>query len=266
MVRRLREEPRVAQLEVDVPKFSLSRENKADLFTSFCYHILFMRCQIPIPFAQLQKIQENENENQTFKERSQRRKTIKYINEVTKIIDSMKYMFLNSLSVPDSASIMLGASAQSPREMFTLHFTSSDAGPDESDNDSTTKTTTKRMEAIRRRMLQVLVSEWMGGEGKTCLLNVFMAVHLPSIPSGVPPLFSLSIASESLRMRESFHPKLRRCAPPRLLCNIVESTSELDSDSDSVIDSDNEKVGEERGVWFVSNRAVKALRIPGNKP
>lgn len=280
--------------DVVVPAKALSRDLMAAVFETFVTHVLYMRGQIPVPHAQL-LLQQQEQEGGGFKQRSAARKKAKFVNELGAQLMAIRAHFLYSVVRPDEACLLLGTSAVTPREMFSLRFSDEQALQSDDDEDEVNVKgaeggedngwdRNRKLNGLRRRMLRALVSQWQGGEGKVRLLNVFLAVRVPASAAACTDAFDGADArSKVLRRVEGYRPRLRRRAPPHLACRLSaapapddqEEGSRIDGDSDGSNSDEQEYDHKETGVrdggsnavsWFVSQRGVHALRTPDNKP
>ena len=245
----------------------------------------------------------------SFKLRSQHRKTAKFVAEVSALLAAIKQAVVAAPLAPTQASVFLGASAVCPREVFTLRFPPPPPPPPPAAAAAATTTAAaantplseegggggggggaatvtpdmdigmdprlraRKVDALRRKMLRSLVTQWQGGAGRVRLLNLAMAVHFPPTPATAVPTTPAAAADNDdgsggemclLRRAEGFRPRLRRRCPPPLLCSLQAQSSEeekMETSSGGGSDSGEE---EEEGVCLVSRRTVHALRL-GNQ-
>ncbi len=253
--------PTVCEVDVNLPCRVLDRGTMSDLYEAFVMHILFMRGQIPEPFMTMQakySATTEEDSRLKFKMKSANRKTRKFLDGITSLLNSVRDIFLNAPRVPDEVSLLLGASALNPRETFTIRFSSENLLVEGEDDDGES-VPERKSGAIKRRMLRELVTKWLGGEGdgRARLLNVFAAVHLPQQNTHTLPTLGV------LRRVEGFRLKQRRRAPARLLCSLQPEVQPLEEQSDSGSESEvlDDNAVVEEGIWLVSRNSVHALRV-----
>ena len=178
---------------------------KGELLSTFLWHVLYMRTQIPIPYVQLSKIGETlsasaaegeaagRQKKPSFKKTSIVRKVNKFMNEVEAVLGSAESLCASNVDV---ACVMLGASARRPREVFYLQFphiedsnTSATQQQQQSHQKEETKEQDERdlkrvLNSLKRKMLRELISHWVeptsgGGEfgGAARPLSIFLALH-----------------------------------------------------------------------------------------
>lgn len=241
----------------------LSRSIRAEIVAAFVQHILYMRGQIPTPFAQLQAQAQahlEEGEMGTFKRRAATRKADKFVMELSQLLTGVRDIFTRSPEIPDKACLLLGASARCPRERFTISFTQSSC---ESDMASDAPDVTEHMmdqriaDALKRRVIRELVTQWTGGDVKARLLNAFIAVHSPSESDGEHRHLLSGI--DHFGVVEDFCPRIRRRSPLPLICTLREQCSSEDRSAEDTLAS---HLGSS-STWFVSRRGVRPLKATG---
>jgi hypothetical protein len=249
----------VVIVDIRVPSsLCLTRSLRADIVEVFVKHILYIRGQIPTPYAQLVASRSLECQK-SFKIKAAARKTNKFVDEMTQLIAGLRDIFLHAEKAPDEACLLLGASPRCPRESFTIRFDQRQNSVGSISEPGMSEGVPMEPEArvadtLKRRVIRELVTQWTGGDTKAHQYNSYLAVHAPNNTTTIDE--DRLVASSNTTcgcghfgVADSFRPRTRRRAPPPLVCSLQSDVGQ-NIHAPMAVD----------GVWYVSRRGLRPLK------
>jgi len=247
--------PPAVTVVVRVP--SLDAASRAGTAEALLHHMLFMRGQIPAPWAAVAKCaddyakaEEQEQPSSVRRKRSHVRKLQRYVAEVSEAVQGLHRLCGDLDAAVRSISFMFGASATAPRELVTLSFTVADPVAV-----SASGTSRVDVDAIKRKVIREVIGAFSSLPTTelpaTALFISITATTSSSAAVAADIASSLGSAGPCpFSVRDGFRPTPRkRGCPP--LCVTLETTTPP---------SPLQLGGEATGVTvFVLRRGIKAI-------
>lgn len=241
---------------ISIPPDELFRSPafRAEVAEVFIHHCLYMRQQIPTPFAKLRtKAQSREQITADsrvthFKKERMARKLREFVSELEALLLAARTIFAAE-TAPDVLHLILGTSVSCPTEIYCLQFPRTPCfGP--------SAAVASSADVLKRRFIRHLVSHWdHGGEGNPRQLSIFLAVHVPGAES------ITQYTGDLFRVADSFSPRPRRRGFPPLVCRIKEEQEEKAMPHVNREGTRNVGEQQEQGKWYISRRAVRPLKL-----
>ena len=175
-----------------------------ELISSFILHIMYVRSHLPLPFAELSK--QEVPLKSALKMTSADRKKLKTILAIKAMISSLQSAVRNHDVI--TAAILLGPSANNPKEVYFLHFETDLKSEQESSGDHTGKSVTERqISGVKRQLIHKLIEHHCNQDYSTpTRANVFLALQVKA-----PVSTSTSIVLYPTRSIHQMEVRLQVC-------------------------------------------------------